>query len=124
MRQAFLDIPGNWRHDKLTEVAKKGGINLAELAPGDFVLFMNGDWSRMFLMGHGNVLVDLKAPKRHKISILFLKALPKLFRSGASLDWATAMKPLLETYLVERGKQKRPKVVEGPSGPQEEVSGK
>lgn len=71
IRQAFLDVNMAYQHESLREIAKKGGVDLKALEPGEFVLFVSGDRSAIKLFGARNTFIYSRAPKGHIISDMF-----------------------------------------------------
>lgn len=112
IRRVFLNVSMGKRHDGLMSVAKAAGIKVQELAPTDYLVFVNTSRDKVAL------LVGPQDPKTiqpmayfrvgHTIDLNVIKHLPRHF-NGRSLDFKAAMKDALEEQLKRRAQ--RPSVV-------------
>lgn len=105
IRQAFLDVSMNCQHRGLTKVAKRGGVNVHDLKPGEFVLFVNARFDKMKLFATQNIIIYIAAPKGRKVSQKFLEELPKIFDTNATLNYDEALQPVLKKYLEPRSRK-------------------
>lgn len=102
IRQLFLDCSMANHHEGLPAIAKKRGVDPDTLKPGDFLLFMNAPGTYAKLLGAGNTIVSIKAP-RGKIAPLLISRLPEIF-CGQQFDYDAALRPILEAHLAEKAK--------------------
>ena len=108
IRQAFLDVSMVNKHRGLSLIAKEAGINVDELKPGEFLLFLNANRTQAAMYGAMGVLTYIAHPRKHRISSLILKNLPEIFK-GEAFDYDKELKPFLETFL-KVGRRKKPTV--------------
>lgn len=113
IRQVFLDVNMVNHHQGLLEIARKKKVDVTELKPGDFLLFINARGSYCKIMG-ANIspagrppmfpVTSIKSP-RGQISPLILRELPKFF-FGQPFDYDATLKPLLEAHLNKQTRER------------------
>lgn len=123
IRQAFLDVSMANHHEGLVRIAESRGVDVLDLKPGDFLLFINPGRSYIKIMGANCAapgfppsfpITSVKAP-RGRISPLLLRELPKFF-NGKPFDYDSALKPILEAHLLEQREGKRARIIDHVKG--------
>jgi|SRR5581483_109634 len=102
--QVFLNADLRCSHDGLTEIAKKGGLNVKELKPGQYVVFLNAAKNRMKLYAANNVVAYFKSPEGGIIDPRTLCDLPRAF-NGTSINYEAALKEALVKVFARRGRK-------------------
>lgn len=86
-------------HPGLSDQAKKLGLKLNDLEPGEFVLFINNRKNGVkFFAGSGQMLAYFKMPGNRQINTKVLKILPRYF-NGTALNYDGALKELIEQEI-------------------------
>lgn len=102
--QIFLNADLRCSHDGLREIAKKGGLDVKDLQPGQYIVFLNCAKNRLKLYAAGNVVAYMKQPDGGRIDIRMIAELPRAF-NGTSINYETAIKEALAKVFARRGKK-------------------
>ena len=86
-------------HPGLSEQARKLGINLQTLNPGEFVAFVNNKKSGIkFFAGGTNMLGYFKMPGSQQFNVKVLRVLPRYF-SGGQLHYQAALEEIIRNEV-------------------------
>ena len=88
-----VDLRNN--HGGLALLAKKRGINLHNLEPGEFVLFVNNSRTAVKMAAPNNVIAHFKVPGNGHLDLRCLSLLPSFF-NGNTIDYKGALKETIE----------------------------
>jgi hypothetical protein len=87
-------------HDGLRLIAKENGIDPWELAPGEFLVFMNTNKNMMKIYAPGNVLAHVKSPDNRRIDLDIVRYIPRFF-NGTEFKFEKALEKMV-SVKVER----------------------
>lgn len=96
--QIFLDSDFRMAHDGLTEVAKKNGVDVAKLEPGNYVVFVNHALNRVKLFAAGDTIAYKRLRTGQKLDVRVLQYIPEVF-NGRHLDLDKGLEKLLGKYI-------------------------
>jgi hypothetical protein len=86
-------------HPGLSEQAKKLGIKLSELRPGEFVAFVNNRKTGIkFFAGDQKMLGYFKMPGSMQMNVKVLKILPRYF-NGGQLHYKAALEEVIRAEV-------------------------
>lgn len=102
--QVFLNADLRCSHDGLREIAKKGGLDVKELQPGQYIVFLNAAKDRLKLYASGNVVAYMKQPDGGKIDPRMIAELPRAF-NGTTINYEAAIKDALVKVFARRGRK-------------------
>lgn len=84
-------------HEGLAAVAKKNGIEMNKLNPGEFLIFVNKTQTALKLYTGGNMIAHLKMPGSEKINPRVITMLPQFF-NGSHIDYNGALKEAVSRW--------------------------
>jgi hypothetical protein len=96
--ELFLNVDLRCAHDGLAMVAKKRGIDVKKLEPGQYVMFINCEKNRLKLFAANNIIAYLKLP-HGKIDMRTLQLIPQAFHASGKIDYDSALKKILMKEL-------------------------
>lgn len=102
--QVFLNADLRCSHDGLREIAKKGGLDVKDLQPGQYIVFLNAAKDRLKLYASGNVVAYMKQPDGGKIDPRMIAELPRAF-NGTTINYESAIKEALIKVFARRGRK-------------------
>lgn len=102
--QVFLNADLRCSHDGLREIAKKGGLDVKDLQPGQYIVFLNAAKDRLKLYAANNVVAYMKQPDGGKIDPRMIAELPRAF-NGTTINYETAIKEALMKIFARRGRK-------------------
>jgi hypothetical protein len=97
--QLILNADMRFRHNGLSDLAKKAGVEVENLSEGHFVVFINAKRNYLALYGARNLLACLKLNRGH-IDMEIIQTIPKIFMSKGRIDYDHALQILLEKKLI------------------------
>ncbi len=100
--QVFLGADLRNGHEGLALTAKQEKIDVAALAPGEFVIFINTKQDKLKLYTASNIVAYLKLPEG-KIDLRVIQMIPKAFKASGKIDYDKHLKEIIEQNL--RGKR-------------------
>jgi len=91
-------------HDGLAEIAKKKlKINVADLRPGEFVIFTNASFTAIKAYGAGETILHHRSPDRQRLNPKAAMLLPH-FIKGQDINYDKALaKVVTEEYVSRYG---------------------
>lgn len=99
------NVDMRYSHNGLCYVAQRKGINPDKIPPGNFVVFVNSNWTMCKVLTTGRIIVSAQAPSG-KLHWSYIENLPKAFGANGSFDFSKAIKAgLLKT--LEKQKEER-----------------
>lgn len=101
--QVFLNADLRCSHDGLREIAKKGGLDVKDLQPGQYIVFLNAAKNRLKLYASNNVVAYMKQPDGSRIDPRMIAELPRAF-NGTTINYESAIKDALIKVFARRGK--------------------
>jgi hypothetical protein len=101
--QCFTNVDLRNGHDGLAELAKRSGVNVADLQPGQFVPFINPAKTRMKLFCANDIVLYYRA-KSGQIDLRIISELPKIFKTTGRIDCDSALKTAIEKSLARRAR--------------------
>lgn len=95
LKQVFFNADLRSGHSGLEALAKKNGVTLLTLKPGEFFIFINRK-KTMFKMAtaFGTTVAHFKTPNNSQLDLRMVKYLPTYF-SGGELNYLGALKEVL-----------------------------
>lgn len=99
--QIFLGADLRCCHDGLAEIARKQKINVTELSPGEFVIFINTCLNRIKLYTANEVVAYLKL-KTGKIDMRTISLIPKAFMASGKIQYDESLKNILIEKLGDK----------------------
>lgn len=94
--QVFLDADLRGAHNMLSQIAKKEGLDLPNLGPNQFVVFINKRRNMMKCYVHGNTIAHTK---RERLELEAISKLPQSFGYDGELNYDLAVQKHLEEKL-------------------------
>lgn len=85
-------------HDGLYKIAKKNGIEVSNLNPGEFLVFANAAQSMLKIYAPGNIIAFIKHPLKHKIDFNVVRYIPRFF-NGTEFNYDATLKKIFENKL-------------------------
>ncbi len=92
----FMESDLRKGHDGLTKTAKKNGVDVTTLQPGEFVIFINRKVSAFKMYGHGESILYYR-PKGGRLELKTIQHIPSVFKAGR-LDYNEALSKVFEKY--------------------------
>lgn len=106
MLRCYLNSDLRCGHQGLSDLAKKDGIRVKDLAPGEMIVFVNAKRDRVKVYASSNVLAYLRL-ERGSIDLNTIREIPKAFQGSGKIDYDKALKETVESALMRRAAQKR-----------------
>lgn len=104
--QIFKNTDLRGGHKWLAEIAKNHRLNVADLKPGQMVVFVNRAQTQMKTYAAGNSIVHTKKVGRgQRIDMETIKFLPMIFDQNG-IDYNEALKRRLKKFWIAPAKQK------------------
>jgi hypothetical protein len=100
--EIFFDVNMSLCHKGLTEHAKRRRRNVAELKPGEFILFYNKRVSAVKAFGANGVYLHTKTPDNRQFNLRAMQLLPK-FMSDTTIGYDRALRAVVEAEMKSRG---------------------
>ena len=100
--QCFLNADLRCGHEGLAILAKQNGIDITELKPGQYVLFINSHKDKLKLYACNNVVAYLKLPSGQRLNMATIQLIPKAFRGTGTIDYDKALKEVILTALARK----------------------
>jgi hypothetical protein len=97
--QVFLNADLRCGHDGLAKLANDNNINVANLEPGQFIIFINTEMNRLKLYAANQVIAYLRL-KEGKIDIRAIQLIPRAFLASGRIDYDKAIKEIIESKLT------------------------
>lgn len=82
-------------HYGLAVIAKKEGLDIADLAWGEYAIFMNGSQTALKMYSRGQVIVHLRMPNKTRIDPRTIPLLPRFF-SGREIRYGQALTTVIK----------------------------
>lgn len=95
----FLDADLHSQHDGLSKLAKKDGIDLQTLKPGEHVVFINVAKNKIKIFSSDKVLSYYKNGNR-QIRVDIIDQMVKTFGGNASVYYTRALREKLKKELL------------------------
>lgn len=105
--QIFLNADMRNGHDGLEKLAKDNGINVKELQPGQYVIFVNAHRDRIKLFAAHNVIAYHKLETGRIYDPRVFALIPRAFNGTGRLDMDSALKSVIEEALKKKVKVKK-----------------
>jgi hypothetical protein len=102
--QVFLNISMQNQHDGLAEIAMENDVDVKKLKPGQLVVFINSEKTKLKVFGANGVLAYFRSP-HGRIEMQMIQHIPEAF-SGGGIDFKAALKVTLEQIFEKKRKQK------------------
>ena len=83
-------------------IGKQNGIDITELKPGQYVLFINSHKDKLKLYACNNVVAYLKLPSGQRLNMATIQLIPKAFRGTGTIDYDKALKEVILTALARK----------------------
>lgn len=96
--RVFLNADMRYGHRGLKKLAKDAGIDVSEITPGDFVIFLNTEKNRIKLYGANNVVAYL-ALDQGKIDMRTVALIPRAFKASGKIDYDASLKDVVMNEL-------------------------
>ena len=100
--QCFVDADLRCGHLGLTALAKKNGVKVGDLAPGEYVVFINTRRTRVKIYAASNVIAYLNAPRGVSIDLRVIQQIPRAFTGSGALNYDKALENLLNSKLSQQ----------------------
>lgn len=95
LKRVFLGSDLRCSHKGLGAVAKKAGVSVDELKPGEYYIFVNNAKTQFKMVTtYGTTLAHFKMPNSQVIDLRAVKYLPTFF-SGNQINYLGALKEVL-----------------------------
>lgn len=85
---------------------KEGKINVAELRPGQYVVFINADKKRVKVFAAFGIVAQWNAPAGEKVDLSTIQRIPRAFMSRGGMTYDDTLKETLELALAKRVRTK------------------
>lgn len=95
--QVFLNVDMRNMHNGLGKIAKESGIDVNQLDPGQYVVFINSQKNKVKIFASNDV-VAYHRTKSGKIQMETIREIPRSFRGGA-FDYDSALRVVLEKLI-------------------------
>lgn len=95
--QVFLNVDLRNGHDGLAEIASGSRINVLDLNPGQYVVFINGTKDKVKVYAANNVIAYHKSA-HGRLEMGAIQLIPRCFKGGV-LRYDDAVKKVLESVL-------------------------
>jgi hypothetical protein len=96
--QVFMNADFRCAHDGLAKLAKDKGIDVENLEPAQYVVFINTAQDRVKVYAAFNVLAYMRS-KSGKIDLTAISRIPEAFRATGGLNYDKILKETLEASL-------------------------
>lgn len=93
--RCFLDTNMCYQHDSLNKIARKGGMTLSSLEPGEYVVFINKALNKIKLFANNNVFAYCRLDKGRRIDLKVISEIPSVFESTKTLNYDQALEAML-----------------------------
>lgn len=103
LKQAFQDIDMRLSFDGLTELAKKAGIDLNQLEPGEYVAFFNANRNYLKVAAANNVIASRRLPHGRFYDLTCIRGIIEAFQNTGKIDYDTVLKGKLTKLLERKG---------------------
>lgn len=100
--QCFLNVNMGSSHDGLTKLAKDHGVKTQDLAPGEYLVFVNSARDRVKVYAANNTIAYYRAEKRGSIDLRVIQMIPRAFNAHGKLNYDEALKLAVEKALLDR----------------------
>lgn len=100
--QCFLNADLRCGHEGLATLAKQNGIDITQLQPGQYVLFINSHKDKLKLYASNNVVAYLKLSTGQRLNMATIQLIPKAFRGTGTIDYDKALREVLLTALARK----------------------
>ena len=94
----FPDTDLRCNHLGLSDIAKKHNIDVRNLKPGEFCVFVNKRETALKIFAPQNTLVYLKSPGNYPLDLRVVKYIPRFF-NGTAFNYPAGLRQIFE----ERG---------------------
>lgn len=99
--RCFLDTNMALAHDGLSEIAKRAGIKINDLEPGEYVAFVNRAKDRFKIYAAQNVIAYWRARKGDRLDLRVIREIPRVFNGSAIGDYDKALERVLAPRLAK-----------------------
>lgn len=82
-------------HDGLKKLAKKEGLDLTDLGPGQFVIFVNKRKNALKMFACGYLIAHLRLPDGERLNPETIQFIPKFF-NGTRIDYSGALREVMK----------------------------
>lgn len=103
--QCFLNTDMRMGHDGLRKLAKDNKINVDDLQPGQYLVFINNAKDKLKIYASFGVIAYQRMEKGRKLDLNVIPYIPKAFNGTGRLDYEQSLKEVLEKALEKRLKQ-------------------
>lgn len=108
--RCFLHADLRSGHVGLTKTAAKEGVDVTKLAPGEFVVFINGRKDRLKVYTASNVVAYLITAQGQRVDLNTIREIPRAFQATGKIDYDATLKETLEKSLSAKGELPRASV--------------
>ena len=98
--RVFLGVDMRNQHDGLATLASKNKVTLANLDPGEHIIFINEKQNKIKVFSCRGTLTYIRKDKG-RIDLNFIEMIPQAFNQFGELEWAKAEKLSLEKRLAK-----------------------
>ncbi len=94
----FPDTDLRNAHAGLALIAKKYKVDVEDLTPGEFVVFINTKHTVLKMYASSGVIAHLKMKQGHKINPKTIAMIPRYF-NGSTIKYDDALREVIETDI-------------------------
>lgn len=98
--RVFLETDMRNQHDGLRIIAKEKDVHLDDLEPGEHVIFVNREMTRLKMFSAMGLLSYIKRDKGIDMNVI--EEIPKCFSARGGVDWKKAERLSLDRKLGKR----------------------
>lgn len=102
--RVFLNSDLRCGHEGLAATAKKEKINVSNIEPGEFVIFINAEKNKIKLYAANNVVAYLKLPDGGRVDMKTIAKIPMAFKATGRIDYDGILR---ETIMSELAYKRR-----------------
>lgn len=104
--RAFLGTDLRCTHLGLAEIAKKNKIDVGKLEPGEYLLFINNEKTKLKLFAANHVVAYLRLPDNQKLDMRTISLIPQAFKASGRIDYDGALKEVLVEAFKKKERRK------------------
>ncbi len=98
--RVFFDVHLGNGHDGLATLAKKNDVDVKNLDPGEFCIFINTRRDALKMYAAGFTIAHLRLPNG-RLDLRMISMIPKFF-NGSEIEYTKAMQELLTKELAKK----------------------
>lgn len=100
----FLNSDMRNGHEGLALTARQNKIDIAQLQPGQYLVFINSKKDRLKVYAAFGVVAYLRLPSGQTLNMESIRLIPRAFNGGINLDYDKALRETLEEALQRRNR--------------------